>query len=210
VSSTQIRSYKRLGLSLKGLVPERVEEYILTHDLYKSNIYYDYIKTHLKEKRRIHTAGVIEAGLKINKQTHLDKTKVELACLLHDMAKYEDFSLFKECKMEEDVPEQIKHQFVGSYLARTRLNIVDEDILLAINYHTTGRVNMTELEKVVFIADLIENNRDFPGVEEIREKIYSNFNEGFKFAISELYKFLTISNEDIYYLTKEAYEYYGK
>ena len=62
------------------------------------------------------------------------------------------------------------HGPVGSYVAKHEFKIEDEDILQAIRYHTTGRAGMSNLEKIIYIADMIEPNRKFSGVEDLREK----------------------------------------
>ena len=62
----------------------------------------------------------------------------------------------------------ILHGLVGSIIAKEEMGICDEDILMAIRYHTTGRKNMSILEKIIYIADYIEPLRQFSGVEELR------------------------------------------
>ena len=77
---------------------------------------------------------------------------------------------------------------------QTVLKIPYDNVINAVCYHTTGRKNMSNLEKIVFIADLIEENRNFSGVDEIRKRIDQNFETGFAFAVKELYKFLKNQN----------------
>ena len=105
---------------------------------------------------------------------------------------------------------QVEHQFLGAYIAKNILNVTDGDVVNAIRYHTTGRENMSQLEKLIFIADLIEPSRQFDGVDAIRSEISKNFNQGFCFGVSELYKFLLLKSEPIYYLTKQCFDYYCK
>ena len=64
---------------------------------------------------------------------------------------------------------EILHGPVGAWIAENEFHITNEDILNAIRYHTTGRANMSKLEKIIYIADMIEPNRKFDGVEELRE-----------------------------------------
>ena len=72
---------------------------------------------------------------------------------------------------------QLLHGMVGASIARDVFKIEDDDILNAITYHTTGRANMSLLEKIIYVADYIEPSRDFPGVEFLREISYTNLDE---------------------------------
>jgi predicted HD superfamily hydrolase involved in NAD metabolism len=72
-------------------------------------------------------------------------------------------------------PSEVAHQFLGEYIAREELGVEDKDVLNAIKYHTTGRDNMSTLEKVVYVADLIEPSRKYEGVNELRKVIDKDF-----------------------------------
>ena len=204
LSSTKIRTYKKLGLSLDGLVPNEVEEYIEKNEVYSSNKYYDYIKNNLPEKRLIHTAGVIITALNLAKKLGVDLKKAELSALLHDVAKYKNPSDYKNFTLPGNMPKDVEHQFLGAYIAKEELNVQDEDVLSAIKYHTTGRSGMTMLEKVIYIADLIEPSRRFIGVESLREEINKDFNKGFKVCLEEIVEFLIKSGKEVYSLTQDA------
>lgn len=206
VSSSEIRIRNKLNLSLNGLTADSVIDYIKQKNLYLGDRFYHYINQVLPEKRRNHTAGVILSGLSLAKRLKLDSTQVEIACLLHDNAKYLNYKDYKNFDYQE-MPKNVVHQFLGEYIARTQLNIKDLQILNAIKYHTTGRVDMTLLEKVVFMADIIEKNRTFKGVERLRELTEKDFDLGFKESVKDLLESLS---EDKYYLTQQAYNYYVK
>lgn len=62
---------------------------------------------------------------------------------------------------------------IGSYIAKYEFGINDKDIINAIKYHTTGKEDMNLIEKIIYIADLIEEDRDFPGVEVLRDLVYN-------------------------------------
>ncbi len=204
LSSTKIRVYKKLGLSLEGLVPKQVEDYIDKNDIYPSNKYYDYIRRTLPEKRLIHTAGVILTALDISKKLGVNLEKAELSALLHDVAKYKNPSDYKGFTLPSDLPKDIEHQFLGEYIAKNELGVEDEEVLSAIKYHTTGRSGMTMLEKVIYIADLIEPSRKFLGVDRLRREINEDFNKGFKICLEEIVEFLIKSGKEVYSLTKDA------
>ncbi len=209
VSSTYIRYCLMLGVGADGL-PEGVGEYIAERGLYGGEGYFNYIKAHLKERRLYHTAGVIECALSLNRQLGLDREKIVTACALHDVAKYmkpEDFPGFHP---PEAMPQTVMHAFLGEYVAKEVLGVTDEDVLSAIRYHTTGKADMTDLQKLVYIADLLERNREYPGVDKLRKAAAADFHKGFAECVRQGYKHLkqVFSGGGVYYLTEEAYDYY--
>ena len=210
LSSTEIRLRKMLGLSLDGLVTKEVNEYIENNNLFTPDKYYEYIKNNLPEKRKTHVLGVILTALKIAKNFDIDKKKVELSSLLHDSAKYITVS---DCDKEKygipkDCPPQVTHQYMGAYVAKNVLGITDVEVLDAIRYHTSGRANMSLLEKIVYTADIIEPSRKFNGVEELRIAVENDFESGFKICVKEILEFLQKSGEEIYPLSIKACEFY--
>ena len=212
LSSTEIRARKMLGLPLDGLVTKEVEEYIDTNNLFKPNKYYEYIKNNIPQKRKTHILGVILTALKIAKNFDIDKTKVELSALLHDSAKYieVDKKDYEKYGVPSDCPSQVVHQYMGAYIAEKELGITDLDILNAIRYHTSGRKNMSLLEKIIYTADIIEPSRKFNGVEELRTAVENDFESGFITCVKEILEFLQKSGEEIYPLSVEACEFYQK
>ena len=212
-SSTYVRYCLMLGCEGEN-IPQAVSDYIRENGLYQGDELFGYVREHSKEKRLLHTAGVIECALKLNgqKSLRLDRDKVVTASLLHDVAKYmrpEDFPSF----VPPDVlPRSVDHAFLGEYVAKTVLGISDEDVLSAIRYHTTGRPDMTALEKLVYTADLLERNRDYPGVKKLRELTERDFEKGFRECMLQGYKRLKqmLMPGGIYYLSAKAYEYYSK
>lgn len=210
ISSTKIKAYLRLGVPTGDMLDENVKKYIAEHGLYAGDRYYEYVKNRLPEKRRRHTANVIVKALEYAKRLGEDKAKAELAALLHDAAKYSCGADFPDFECPTGVPPQIIHQFLGRFVAERVLGVRDEDVLNAVNFHTTGRIGMSRLEKIVFLADLLEEDRSFDGVEEIRREVDADFDRGFAFALKELVGFLKKDGESIYPLTEKAADYYGK
>ena len=206
ISSTEIRVKKMLNLPLLGLTDEKVIKYIYSNNLYVGDRFYNYVCQVLPQKRRNHTAGVILCALELAKTLNLDQRQAEIGALLHDNAKYLNPTNYKNFKCEK-VPSSVVHQFLGAYIAKEQLCILDEEIITAIKYHTTGRANMTLLEKVIFMADIIEVSRTFSGVERLRELTYKNFDIGFTESVKDLYNSL---EQDRYFLTEECYKYYVK
>lgn len=136
----------------------------------------EYLKKVLKEERYNHTLGVVKASEVLAKKHGCDVEKAKLAALLHDVAKYKtDDEILSMLKKEgvyidellQKYP-QIMHGFCSAYIAKNKMGIYDKEVLDAITCHTTGKENMTTLEKVVCLADFIEEGRNYEGVEELR------------------------------------------
>lgn len=204
LSSTKINNYLKLGVSCQELLPHGVYEYIINNGLIKSDYLYEYVKNSLTEKRLRHTANVMTLSQKYAKRLDEDEKRATISALLHDVAKYKDASCYPDFYLDHFVPQPVVHQYLGAYIAKTELGIKDEDVLNAIRYHTSARRNMSKLEKIVFLADLLEEDRVFDGVDEIRKAVEADFDSGFKFAVGELNKFLNKKNQDVYFLTKEC------
>lgn len=134
------------------------------------------LKKNLKKKRYDHTFGVLDVAVHLAEKYSVDKEKVVLAALLHDYCKNMSREEWYYYIALYDIPmdgeswkyEELIHGNIARYIAQYQYHITDEDILNAIAYHTTGRKNMSTLEKVIALADYIEVNRDFPGVQQLR------------------------------------------
>ena len=209
VSSTKIRALISLGLSASEYIPKAEEEYIKEQGLY-SDKYSDYVKEKLPEKRKIHTVGVIESAVKLAKRVGVDVEKARITATLHDCAKYERKEDFPNFSMPESVPPPVEHAFLGAYISEHVLGVKDEEIINAVRYHTSGRAKMTDLEKVIFVADMIEENRVYDGVERLRNAVEKDFNSGFLLCLKEETEHIIKKKGPIYEKTIEAFNYYVK
>ena len=213
VSSTEIRNRITLGLNVSDFLDERVAKYIKKHGLYSDSerkILADYVRKSLNPKRLVHTVGVMTLAQKYALRLGVDVDKASLAAMLHDVAKYKTYEEFG-LTAPAGVPKNVLHQFLGEYVCRNVLSVKDEDVLSAVRYHSTGRAKMSVLEKIVFTADLLEKNRTFKGVDELREAVDKDFDSGFALCVQRLVEYLHESGipaSDIYYLTEECREYY--
>ncbi len=136
----------------------------------------EWLKNNLNEKRYIHTLGTAECAKELAKKYGLNEEKAYLAGLLHDCAKC--FSneklldiIHKNLQVEECEMLNYKtlHAPVSAFIAETEFNVTDKEILSAIRWHTLGKLDMTDFEKIVFLADKIEpNTRDKEYSEQIR------------------------------------------
>ncbi len=210
-SSTKIRIYSEFSLPLEGLTTKEVEQYILDNKLYQGGQYAEFIKKHLPEKRVRHTANVVVCALQKVKELNLSEEQVKISATLHDLAKYIDYRQVQGFVLPEGVPEPVVHSFLGAYIAQNVLGVKDEEIIDAIRYHTSGKPNMSTLGKLIFVADMIEEGRDYQGVEQLRE-LYQNtdFNECFKKCLEEEVIHLLNKKQNVYVETLDAYDYYIK
>ncbi|MFI3176948.1 MAG: bis(5'-nucleosyl)-tetraphosphatase (symmetrical) YqeK, partial [Eubacteriales bacterium] len=138
---------------------------------------------HLDKGRYEHSIRVASTAVSLAMCYGEDMEKAELAGLLHDCAKcMKEEKILKESK-EAHIPisalqeanPSLLHAPLGSYLAKEKYGIKDQDILMAIQSHTLGRANMSLLEKIIYVADYIEPERDkAPDLHEVRQMAYHN------------------------------------
>ena len=156
VSSTDIRELK------SARVPLKVLEYIEQNGLY----YASRIKPRMKETRFIHSCSVAHLAYSIAKKHQLDYSKAYIAGILHDIAKDTDKNT-SLALMKQYYPDFVEigafsyHQFLGEKFAKDDFGVVDEEILGAIKFHTTGKGNMNWLEKLIYACDKIDPNRGY-------------------------------------------------
>lgn len=138
------------------------------------------LKEMLTEKRYRHSLNVAESAKRLAKIYGADEEKAYLAGVVHDCAKYfkTDKVDYYVAKYDIELDElevgniSISHSIIGSYVAKYDFGIEDEDVISSVRYHTTGKVDMNLMEKIIYVADLIEDGRDYPGVDELRDLAY--------------------------------------
>ena len=210
-SSTKIRVYSAYGLPECDDAPSGVMEYIKENGLYFADRYEQFIKGHLPVKRIKHTADVVICALKKAKPLNLDERKVKLAATLHDVAKYIDYKTIKGFVLPDGVPAPVVHSFLGAFIAKEYLGVDDEEVLDAIRFHTSGKAEMSLLGKLIFVADMVEEGRDYEGVEVLR-KLYEedDFEKCFIECLKEEFLHLLNKKQYIYEETLNAFRYYVK
>lgn len=164
--------------------------------------YEDEIKNRIGEKRFQHTLRVRDTAIKLAKIHSVDEEKAQVAGFLHDCAKIRDIELLKqksqeyglEIKGDLEKAPQVIHAHLGSILAKELYNVNDEDILNAIKYHTTGRENMSDLEKIIFLADSTEPMRNFEGVEKLRQLSVKDLDMAMYYSLNSTIKMLADKN----------------
>ncbi len=207
VSSTSIRVALAFGKAPSEL-NDGVLRYINERGLYTHPAVLPALALE-KPERREHSFRVAEMACARARSMGVPERKALLAAALHDCGKYVQLSspLLKGFVPPEDVPAPVLHQFTGAYLAEHEFGISDEEILSAIRYHTSGKEEMTTLEKLVFLADLLEEGRDFPGVERLRTLFWRDLDECLYQSFREQVEYLESTGKPVYPLTKSAYEW---
>lgn len=169
-------------------------------------------KNNMDAKRFKHCIGVSETSRKLALLNNYDPEKAALAGFIHDYAKQvpnERFiEIIKTKGFDQDLlnyNRAIWHGIVGSYIIEQELKISDPEILTAIKRHTTADIEMTTLDKIVFVADFIEPNRDFPGVDEARKVAFADLDAGVGFELAHTLSFLVENRQKIYPKTLAAY-----
>ena len=170
------------------------------------------METVMSEKRLRHCLGVEKAARELAERFGLDVEKAGLAGLLHDYAKKvsdEDFlSLIDKYNLNPDLKNwgnNVWHGMVGIYKIQEDLGIKDAEILRAIEVHTVGSSTMSELDKVVYVADYIEHNRNFPGVDKARELAQQSLNQAVAYETARTVEHLAHKGMPIYPRTLETY-----
>lgn len=134
------------------------------------------LKKVLSRERLLHSLGVMKSAGQLAALYGEDPEKARLAGLLHDYGKqFSPEELGEKARelgvpvgMVEEKQPDLLHAPVGACLVSRELGIRDRDIIQAISCHTTGKPGMGRLSRIVFLADYIEENRSFPGVQELR------------------------------------------
>lgn len=181
--------------------------------MFDIELYKDRLISDIGEKRYKHSLRVMECAERLSEGKKVDKEKVKLAALLHDCAKYNETKYMKELKIKQfdeidpDLSKSVVHSFLGAEVAKKVYNIRDEEILKAIKYHTTGKENMSLLEKIVFLADAIEDERSYPGVDDIRRKASENLDLGILECLNHNIRYLIEIDAFIDPLTLKARNY---
>lgn len=211
VSSTKIRIRAALGMSIDEFTLPSVAEYVRKNGLYRLQCVTDGLAME-NPARAEHSRRVCLFATERAARFGVPIEKAFLAAALHDAAKNisPDDELLNGFVPPKDVPMSVFHQYAGAYLLEKRFGIEDADVLNAVRYHTSGRPGMSDLEKLVFLSDLLEEGRTYPEVELLRASLEDGLDRCMALCLKHLIEHLKSQRAEIYPLTLEAYEYYRK
>lgn len=195
---------------IRAMLPKRggneylngdVYEYIIHNGLYDSHPNFDWLRFKsykmLKLERIAHVAGCEAEAVSLAKRWGADADLAREAAILHDCTKKagleEQLRLCRKYGIITDIVEKhevkLLHSKTGAAIAKNEFNAC-EDVFNAIFWHTTGKADMSLLEKVIYLADYIEPNRHFDGLEELRRLSYKNIDAallmGLKMSIDDM------------------------
>ncbi len=179
-------------------------------------------KKNLSENRYFHTICVYNLAIKLAKEHNVSHEKTALAALFHDIAKEIPKDRMLNLFLENGIikndlvkkPFSVWHSLAGSIIAKNEYGITDDEILSAIECHTTGKENMSTLDKIIYLADMASEDRQYPTAKKIRDNAFINLDKALIFALSESILMMKSENKKIDDQTIKAYisqrkKYYG-
>ena len=225
ISSTQMR--RLLAFRCAGaFLPEGVLDYIREHRLYDTradwkNLPMDKLEqvviSLLKPNRVAHVLGCRDTAVELAKHWGADVTDAARAGILHDITKAIDGPLqLTLCeaygKILSDFSRRYPktlHALTGSLVAK-RIFGENDAVVSAIEHHTTGKADMNLLEKIIYVADYMEPNRDFPGVEKLRELAFSDIDAALKLGLEMTLEHLKRQGAEVSPASRDALAWFDK
>ena len=173
------------------------------------------LKDRLTEKRYLHSLAVADEAARLAEILEADVQKMYVAGLLHDICKNEtaeqQLQLFSQFGIMltdiEKASPSVWHAYSGALYIKNVLGIDDEDIISSVRYHTTGKADMTLSEKIIYIADLTEVNRDYPDVDVVRALLKDDIDKAIIYVLKYTLKKLVADNKPIHPNTLDAYNF---
>lgn len=195
ISSTELRN---MPLDMKGSVPDSVYDFIQKYKLYlpmRSDM--EILSELLNEKRLVHSIGVAKTAKALAEKYGEDSETAERAGLLHDAAKFipheKALAMCDELEADIDPIERtiapLVHPKLGAELVKCLFGIQEGKITSAIRCHTVGKPNMSLLDKIIFVADMCEEGRSFPGADEIRKEAFENLDSAVLMCVNKTIEF---------------------
>ncbi len=222
ISSTQLRRLLAFG-SGEEFLPEGVYDYIRTNGLYDTGADWrnlpmerlEPIVVRLLNPNRVrHVLGCRDTSVALAKRWGANETDAARAGILHDITKALDGPLqLTLCasygKMLDDFSKKYPktlHALTGSLVAE-RIFGENERVVSAICSHTTGKADMNLLETIIYVADYMEPNRDFPGVDRLRELAFSDIRAALKLGLEMTLEHLKNQGSEVSPQSREALDY---
>lgn len=182
----------------------------------KIKYYKSCLKESLSKSRYYHSICVANEAKALSEENNYDKKKAYLAGLIHDVCKEEStkkqLELMSRCKTYIDDVEMtaksLYHAIAGSVFIEEEFQIFDTDIQNAVRYHTVGREGMSELEKIVYLADLVSADRTYSDVKKYRKIAHKDLDTGMLEALKYSIKSDVDEEHEIVKSTLSAYNEY--
>lgn len=176
----------------------------------------EWVEARIKPKRFQHTLGVEETAVQLARIYGVNPYEASIAALLHDNAKnLSNEELYRICQTyypQYNLTQEyssVFHAFAGAITAKRRYSELSNDVINAICFHTTGRPNMSTLEKIIYAADYAEPGREpFPGLELIREYLFNDLDDGIRHMLQQTVDYVKMKNKKIHPLTITTLDYY--
>lgn len=226
VSSTQVRDAVFTADTSDDFVLDLLDKDVLKtireYSLYSPD-YYErntgtarlLVKLLLKEKRAVHTYNVYDLAVKLARQYGQDTKKAGLAALLHDIMKQADSDtlIYRAARGDitgrsEERPLAVLHGFAAADYAATELGIEDEDLLMALRSHTCGRVGMSDLEKIIYLADMLCRERNFAGKDKLLAIAQKDLDLGMQRALEHSIEYLKCQGTEMDRDSLRALDYF--
>ncbi len=217
-SSTELRAALQNREGVAKLCPEVYAE-IIRRRLYGAKVNFPWLREQsyamLRPRRIPHVQGCEAEAVRLAHRWGADEERAAEAAILHDCTKKELLpEQLRLCAKYGIIPDELErengkllHAKTGAAVAKFEFGS-DDEVVEAIRWHTTGRPNMTTLEKVLYMADYMEPTRDFPGVEELRRLAYEDLDRamvlGFEMSLADL----TARGEEPHKNTVAALQWY--
>ena len=175
------------------------------------------LKKYMDEERFIHTQGVMYTACALAMCHNADMNQARLAGLLHDCAKcIPNSKKLKICQREnipvsaaEEASPDLLHAKLGVYISKEKYGVTDREVRQAVRYHTTGRPEMTLLEKIIYIADYIEPGRDkASNLPTVRRLALQDLDETMYVILKDTLEYLEHGSGTIDATTRQACRYY--
>lgn len=218
-SSSDIRERLRFGIGSE-LLPDSVYSEIIRRHYYDALPELSWLRAkvmpYLTEKRIAHVLGCENEAVSLANRWGEDPERAAVAGILHDITKKlsaeEQLKLCEKYGIINDAAEvanpKLLHAKTGAAFARELFGIED-DIYGAIRWHTTGKPDMTLLEKIIYLADFVEPTRNFPGVEELRELCFEDIDAAMAKGLEMSLEFIRSGGAEPYKDSVEACEWYA-
>ena len=152
-----------------------------------------FLEQTLSKKRFQHSCNVARAAKQLAQRYGADQEAAYFAGLVHDICKEMPFEEQRRLMLAGDfAPDEAElhsrklwHGIAGAYFLQTEFDVTDRDILNAVRFHTVGRPGMSLLEEIIYIADMISEERDYKGVVKMRKLAFENLQETMLTALSD-------------------------